>query len=204
MVESRNEAHDTWPRARALARSRGERLGSIHLLAVLASEPGPAQRLLETQGIDGTWVRMRASLSAEPPSVLEQAEASAGRLARSLRARTIGPIHLLAALLRIPECAAHSVLKVSGIDIDRLSGAVHGYLSGAPMWRSRAREPGVGPPAAGRASLNLDGHSRRALPVAHAPSGVRHPVCGIRYPLCAISRHGAKHAHPSRDRRWRP
>ncbi|MBI5500953.1 MAG: ATP-dependent Clp protease ATP-binding subunit [Deltaproteobacteria bacterium] len=150
MADSGAETHDTWATARGLARTRGERLSSIHVLAVLAAEPGPAQRLLATHGIDGTWVRLRATLSAEPASVLEQAEASAGRLARSLRARSTGAIHLLAALLRMPESAAHRVLAASGIEIDHLSGAVHGYLSGAPRWRSRAREPGVAPPAAGR------------------------------------------------------
>jgi ATP-dependent Clp protease ATP-binding subunit ClpC len=185
MVGAPEDSLDVWAHARALARSRGERFASTHLLAALADLGGPAKGLLASHGVDGTWVRLRAGHSAEPSSALEQAEAAAGRLARSLRARAVGPLHLLAALLRMPESSAYRVLRSGGVEVEKLAGAIHGFLDGAPRWRSRAREPGAAPPGSSRptrptpgalpgtARRNVERESVRAdlPPVASSPGG---------------------------------
>jgi ATP-dependent Clp protease ATP-binding subunit ClpA len=163
MIEAADETRNTWARARAVARMRGERLASTHLLAALAEDGGPAQGLLGAHGVDGTWVRLRSSTAAETSAALELVQGAAERLARSLHARAVGPMHLLAALLRMPETAACAVLRDGGIEVEKLAAAAHGFLSGAARWRSRARSP----IAASRA-----GSSRCARPSAGAAKAI--------------------------------
>ncbi|NMC71697.1 MAG: hypothetical protein GYA57_16740, partial [Myxococcales bacterium] len=136
---------ESWARAREMARGRGERLSTVHLLGALADGQGPARGLLASYGVDGTWIRLRAGGIHEHPDVVATAQAAAERFAAQLKARTVGEVHLLGALLRLEESAARRVLAAGGVDIEAFAAAVHGFLTGAARWRSRARTPAAAP-----------------------------------------------------------
>jgi ATP-dependent Clp protease ATP-binding subunit ClpC len=167
---------DLWNRAREAARGRGERLSTLHLLGALADGHGPARGLLASHGVDGTWIRLRAGGLFERPEVVPAAEAAATRFAAQLKARTVGEVHLLGALLRLDESAAQRVLAAGGVDVEAFAAAVHGFLTGAPRWRSRARTLAAAPHPSGRPDPARDARPPRPVLPLPLPTARPEPV----------------------------
>ena len=167
MAVTAEDNPDLWTRARELARGRGERLSTLHLLGALADGHGPARGLLASHGVDGTWIRLRAAGIFERPEVVPAAAAAAERFAAQLKARTVGEVHLLGALLRLDESSAQRVLAAGGVDVEAFAAAVHGFLTGAARWRSRARTSTATPQVSNRLDPARDGrmpHHPHPLP----------------------------------------
>ncbi len=150
--------------AAELASARRERLTTVHLLAAIASRPGPAAELLLDRHLDrDVLLKAGRSFDEDDATQLDRAVVSARELAKRARpslptdapARAAGTIspdarhsltepgaaHLLAALLADRRLAAHRALTLSGVDVTRLRtlalGAVHGM---APPRRELSAE----------------------------------------------------------------
>jgi ATP-dependent Clp protease ATP-binding subunit ClpC len=107
--------------AAELAQQKKERPSSAHLLAALASRPGPARDLLRERklGVEDLLRLGRAveeELEDPVQSALQRGREIAGRMGES----EASAVHLLVALLGEPRSAARRVLESSGTDISRL------------------------------------------------------------------------------------
>ncbi|MBN1774614.1 MAG: AAA family ATPase [Deltaproteobacteria bacterium] len=188
---------ELWTRARELARGRGERLSTLHLLGALADGHGPARGLLASHGVDGTWIRLRAAGLFEHPEVVATAEAAAARFAAQLKARSVGEVHLLAALLRLDESVARRVLHAGGIDIEAFAAAVHGFLTGAARWRSRARTPTAPPQVSSRMEPARGGRTLPAPRPRPLPATRPAPAPSTTTPSATLSPGAAAQPEPA-------
>ena len=132
------------------ARSLGHScVGTEHLFLGLLGTPGSAGQLLRGLGLDAGVARTmtavirgvgRADLplpqgfSPEAKLLLRQA----GREARQLKKREIGPEHLLLALARQPQGPVREVLELAGVDAEALFTRTVEYL------RWEAQSPAAG------------------------------------------------------------
>ncbi len=183
--------------AQELAAQRKERVSSVHLLAALAAEPGPAGELLRDRKLD------RDSLLKASRSFDDGASDGIGKalvLAREIAQRSptgeTTPLHVLLSLLSDRSAGAHRALLQSGVDLGRLRSAAMAIALGVvsarrPLNSSNSKElkpvraadkPALAPPSpiasAGVAVKLLpssgavsSGHSAGSS--AHRKSGVR-------------------------------
>lgn len=117
----------TWAQAERIAQRRNEPITTWHLLAAVASQPGPAADLLSDFKLSPE--RLRDSAARVPPG-----HESADRAQRAIRAavdfaqrtRVASPtaIHLLTTMLGERSCHAYRVLSHAGVDVGRLRTAV--------------------------------------------------------------------------------
>ena len=68
MTGQSDEYRELWARARAEARARNERFGSLHLLWAMADSAGPSARLLSDHGVTAQAVRMRGRDFRDEPA----------------------------------------------------------------------------------------------------------------------------------------
>ena len=124
-------------------------VGSIHLLLVMAREPGGTGQMLRLLGVDPDLTEALAQLlygagtpdlplpqglTGEVRSILR----SAAREAKQLSSREITPAHILLAMARREGCAAGEMLRVNGVSADALFTHTVEYL----RWEQAA--PGKG------------------------------------------------------------
>ncbi|MDD5864218.1 MAG: ATP-dependent Clp protease ATP-binding subunit [Firmicutes bacterium] len=141
---------DLIQRAGQKARSLGHSyVGSVHLLLVLAREPGAPGQVLRMLGVDPELTEAMAMLlygRGTPELPLPQgltAEAkkllrAAAQEARLLHSRQVKPIHLLLAMARQESCAAGELLRLNGVSADALFTHTVEYL----RWEQRAPATG--------------------------------------------------------------
>ena len=122
------------------ARSLGHScVGTEHVLMGLLGSPGKTGRLLRGMGLDPVVARTMTAVirgvgrpdlplpqgfSPEVRGLLRQA----GREAKQLKKREIGPEHLLLALARQPRGPAREVLELAGVDTEELFSRTVEYL----------------------------------------------------------------------------
>ena len=114
------------------ARSRGHSyVGSEHILLAMAQCPGSSGRILCSAGLDPVLTGHMASLlygvgtTALPlpqgfTASAKQILRSAGAEARRLRAKEVGCMHLLLALLRRQKTAAAQLMQTCAVDTDEV------------------------------------------------------------------------------------
>ena len=114
------------------ARSLGHSyVGSIHLLLVMAREPGGTGQMLRLLGVDPELTEALAQLlygAGTPDLPLPQGMTgevrailrAAAREAKQQGSREITPSHLLLAMARQEGCAAGEMLRVNGVSADAL------------------------------------------------------------------------------------
>ena len=110
--------------AEELARGRKERVTTGHVLAAIASTPGPARDLLEERRLDAEVLLKAARILDDDD---EGAVGAAVRRARELAARSPvrepGAIHLLFALCQERKTAAFRAIAQCGSDVTKLRTA---------------------------------------------------------------------------------
>jgi len=135
MTDARSESELITLRklAEQLAAKRKERTTSVHLLAAVASRPGPASELLRERRLDREGLlKASRSFDEDTPDAIGRALTAA----RDVSKRAFGPIrserptfpeptglHLLLALLSDRRSAAHRALVQYGLDLARLRTA---------------------------------------------------------------------------------
>lgn len=105
----------------ALAATRKERVTSAHLLAAMASKPGPAADLLSDFGLDEARLLTAARASTDDlDDPLRKATQRAREVAARTRAPEPGAVHVLVALLNDGGFAARKALEQCGVDVSKL------------------------------------------------------------------------------------
>jgi ATP-dependent Clp protease ATP-binding subunit ClpC len=147
--------------AQELASQRKERMTSVHLLAAIASEPGPASELLRERRLDAEGL-LKASRSFDDEGVdpIGRAMGAAREMAQRGPLPEPSAVHLLLALLADRGSAAHRSLVQSGVDLPRL--------------RTAAMQMALGVVAARRTSSSASAGIRRTTKSESppGPSGV--------------------------------
>jgi ATP-dependent Clp protease ATP-binding subunit ClpC len=107
--------------AQELATRRKERLSSVHLLAAIASDEGPAGDLLRERRLDEeALLKAVRSVDDEVPDPIGRAMGTARDVAKRAAAKEPSALHLLLALLSDRRSGAHRALVQSGADLARL------------------------------------------------------------------------------------
>ncbi|MFO0661453.1 MAG: AAA family ATPase [Polyangiaceae bacterium] len=172
----------TWAQAERIAQRRNEPITTWHLLAAVASQPGPASDVLTDFKVSPE--RLRESAARVPPG-----HESADRAQRAIRAaidfaqrtRVSAPtsIHLLTSMLGERSCHAYRVLQHAGIDVGRLRTAVMQVALGVVPPRRTDNVSAERHEALARAEgvLSNDSHARvehhRAEVLHHHPESHR-------------------------------
>ncbi len=143
--------------AEMLAKERGERLTTTHLLVALAARPGLSSELLAERRItrETLMKALRVAVDDEPTgdsarnasSAIDVLAARARDLAgRSRRMTKNGPdvdgAHVLLAVCYERGTAAHKTLVQLGVDLGRLRGALTQHVTGSVEPRRRPTEAG--------------------------------------------------------------
>jgi ATP-dependent Clp protease ATP-binding subunit ClpC len=147
--------------AQELASQRKERMTSVHLLAAIASEPGPASELLRDRRLDAEGLlKASRSFDDEGADPIGRAMGAAREMAQRGPLPEPSAVHLLLALLADRGSAAHRSLVQSGVDLARL--------------RAAAMQMALGVVAARRTSSSASSGIRRTTKSESppAPSGV--------------------------------
>src|SRR5271155_4437147 len=106
--------------AEDLAKRRGERATTGHLLAAIASKPSSAADLLKERRLDAEVLLKAARVVTDDardalPRTMERAIQFAARA----QAQEPGPLHLLFALCQERQTAAHRALEQCGTDVTK-------------------------------------------------------------------------------------
>lgn len=118
--------------AQELAAQRKERVSSVHLLAVLASEAGSAGELLRDRRLDRDGLlKACRSYDDEGADAIGKAIAAAREIARRSVSGETTALHVLLALLADRGAGAHRALVQLGVDVSRLRGAAMAIALGA-------------------------------------------------------------------------
>jgi ATP-dependent Clp protease ATP-binding subunit ClpC len=199
MTQARSQAELVTLRklAQDLAAARKERMTSVHLLAAIASSPGPAGELLRERRLDGEvllkasrafdddgpdpigrvlqaarQVAMRRLWYGTEPAPAPQPSRS-GTSARPAATRSSSPeptaLHLLLALLADRSLAAHRSLVQAGVDLARLRTAAMQVTLGVVA--ARKIPESSAPTRGSRAEPEAEG--RRAPAPARSPATSR-------------------------------
>jgi ATP-dependent Clp protease ATP-binding subunit ClpC len=156
--------------AEDLAKRRGERATTGHVLAAIASKPSTAADLLREKRLDSEVLLKAARVVTDDAN---DAIARAVQRAREFAARSgasePNAMHLLFALCHERLTAAHRAIEQCGIDVGKLRmGAMQLAMGIAPP----RREPRLAPPPSIRPMV-MD------LPRAHSPMPPRAPSAPI-------------------------
>lgn len=150
--------------AEALAKDRGERFSTAHVLAVLSGKPGDVAQLLADRRLDGDTLLRAARVATDAsPDALARAVARAREFAQravqraplakgEMDKRAPTAIHLLFALCHDTTSAAYRAMVQCGTDVAKLRAATLQLATGATL----PRRP-VDPPLRNDAVLRRDG-----------------------------------------------
>lgn len=126
------EMTDVSARARQLAERAGHSLSSAHLLLAFFTISNRAARFLEDRGVSAEQMLQASdSTLSEPVDTLDAVHDRAERIARGSHAEAIGPLHVLAALVRETRSCAYEVLERTDDDVRDLRTTVMSYATGA-------------------------------------------------------------------------
>ncbi|MBK8212519.1 MAG: AAA family ATPase [Myxococcales bacterium] len=162
--------------AEALAKDRGERFSTAHVLAALAGRPGDVAQLLADRRLDqDTLLRAARVASDTTPDALARAVTRARDFAQravqraplakgELDKRAPTALHLLFALCHDTTSAAYRAMVQCGTDVAKLRGATLQLATGATLPRRPVETPtaGMGP-----------GPRRETQPSPRGPLGAR-------------------------------
>jgi ATP-dependent Clp protease ATP-binding subunit ClpC len=130
--------------AQDLAAARKERLTSVHLLAAIAANDGPAAELLRDRRLDEeTLLKASRSFDDDGPDPIGRLLAASRELAARSPGGPPAALHLLLALLADRSAAAHRSLVHAGVDLARLRAAAMQVALGVVA--ARRITPGLGP-----------------------------------------------------------
>ncbi len=136
--------------AQELAEKRKERLTSVHLLAAVASRPGPGASLLEERRLDAdALIKAARTFDEEEADPIGRAMVSARELGARSSMKEPGALHLLVAMLADRRGAAHRALVSCGVDVGRLRTAAMQMVHGVVAMR---RTPSVNSAPAAKSS----------------------------------------------------
>jgi ATP-dependent Clp protease ATP-binding subunit ClpC len=170
--------------AEDLAKRRGERATTGHLLAAIASKPSAAADLLKERRLDAEVLLKAARVATDDTrDGIARTVERAIQFASRAQAREPGAMHLLFALCQERQTAAHRALEQCGTDVTKLRVAAMQLATGIAPPR-RVPEPRATPQAtrpiaipAARAQLPLlpkvstgpaTNETQRLQPPAHA------------------------------------
>jgi len=138
--------------AETLAKDRGERFSTAHVLAALSGRPGDAQQLLADRRLDGDTLLRAARVATDAsPDALVKAVTRAREFAQralqraplakgELDNRAPTALHLLFALCHDTTSAAYRAMVQCGTDVGKLRSATLQLATGASLPR-RPTEP---------------------------------------------------------------
>jgi ATP-dependent Clp protease ATP-binding subunit ClpC len=150
--------------AEELARTRKERLTSVHLLAAVASRPGPAASLLDERRLDAeALLKAARSFDEDDADPVGRSMVAARELGKRSTLKEPGALHLVVALLADRRSAAHRALVHSGVDVGRLRTAAMQMVLGVVA----VRRPSTA--AATSSSASLEASPTRKLEPRPAP-----------------------------------
>ena len=113
----RKLAHD-------LAVARKERASSLHVLAAIAADAGPAGELLRDRRLDQDGLlKVGRGFEDEGEGALTRAMTAAREMAQRGSGAEVSTLHVLLALLADRGLAAHRALAQAGVDLGRLRAA---------------------------------------------------------------------------------
>ena len=131
--------------AEDLAKRRGERATTAHLLAAIASKPSSAAELLRERRLDADVLLKAARVVTDDArDALTRAVQRALEFASRSQAREAGAIHVLFALCQERPTAAHRALEQCGTDVTKLRVAAMQLATGIAPPR-RISEPRSAP-----------------------------------------------------------
>jgi ATP-dependent Clp protease ATP-binding subunit ClpC len=131
--------------AEDMAKRRGERATTGHLLAAIASKPSPAADLLKDRRLDSEVLLKAARVTIDDASdAMTRAVKRAIEFAARAQSREPAAIHLLFALCQERPTAAHRALEQCGTDVTKLRVAAMQVATGIAPPR-RMPEPRVTP-----------------------------------------------------------
>lgn len=149
--------------AEELARTRKERLTSVHLLAAVASRPGPAASLLDERRLDAeALLKAARSFDEDDADPVGRSMVAARELGKRSTLKEPGALHLVVALLADRRSAAHRALVHSGVDVGRLRTAAMQMVLGVVA----VRRPSA---AAATSSASVEPSSARKVEPRPAP-----------------------------------
>jgi ATP-dependent Clp protease ATP-binding subunit ClpC len=181
--------------AEDLAKRRGDRLTTGHLLAAVASKPSAAADLLKERRLDAEVLLKAARVQDDDAGdAIARAVQRAREFAGRAGAREPTAMHLLFALCHERQTVAHRAIEQCGSDVGKLRVAAMQVAMGIAPPR---REPRVVPPQAPR-PLVLD--TARPKP---PPPSVRMPVAAALAPVAPSPPPAPAPADPPRPRRAR-
>ena len=177
--------------AEEMARGRGERVTTGHLLAAIASKPGGAADLLKERRLDAEVLLKAARILTDDHA---DAVARAVQRARELAARspTREPtgLHLLFALCQERTTAAFRAIEQCGSDVTKLRTAAMQIAMGIVSQRRV--------PAASQLSLAPPTRPHAPAPTpAHAPAPAAAPARTHPAPTTTTTVRPKRHRHPS-------
>ena len=169
--------------AEALAKERGERPTTTHLLVVLVARPGlPAELLAERRVVRETLLKALRVATDDQKEAIDALSMRAREIAgRARRLTPNGPevdgTHVLHAICVERGCAAHKTLTQLGVDVARLRSALTQHATGSVEPRRSVRELAVDAPPTQRTGSLTSPRALTALrplptprPAREAPS----------------------------------
>ena len=202
--------------AEELAKTRGERFSTAHVLAALSAKPGDVSQLLADRRLDGdTLLRAaRVATDGSPDALLRavtraqdfaQRAVQRAPLARGERdSRAPTALHLLFALCQDTTSAAYRAMVQCGTDVSKVRSAALQLATGASLPRRATASPTASPaPQLQRAPAPLtrtatgpSGPAQRPAP-EHRPTPS--PAAPPREGRPAGGARAARRAEPKRD-----
>jgi ATP-dependent Clp protease ATP-binding subunit ClpC len=170
-----------------LAKGRGERVTTGHLLAAIASNPGSAAELLKERRLDAEVLLKAARiLTDDHTDAVSRAFQRTRELAARSPSRDAGGIHLLFALCQERTTAAYRAITQCGSDVTKLRTAAMQLAMGIIGPR---RMPGA-------TQLTLPPSSTKALASQPARPTLPSPASPVRF-SSPPSSHAPPHASPT-------
>ncbi len=173
--------------AEGLAKDRGERFSTAHVLAALSGKPGDVSQLLADRRLDGDTLLRAARVATDAsPDALARAVTRAREFAQravqraplakgELDKRAPTAIHLLFALCHDTTSAAYRAMVQCGTDVAKLRAATLQLATGATLPRRQVEpsplrnEPLSRPSALGLQQPSKSGEPHRARTTWTAP-----------------------------------
>ena len=158
-------------RAAELAKLRGQKPSTAHLLLALLARGGQAADLMVDRGLSEATVRTAIKfVGEEPRDALADVEEGARRIARDCGDKQIGPLHTLVALARQPHTSAFRALSEGGCNVPALRNAALATIA-ASRWPRRVERASAsgGPDGQGAADRSTRPSSPPPAPLPTAP-----------------------------------
>ncbi|HSN92373.1 MAG TPA: ATP-dependent Clp protease ATP-binding subunit [Anaeromyxobacteraceae bacterium] len=125
-----------------IARSVNQRLTSAHQLLALFTVPNRAELLLKERGVDEDRIlQQMVGAPKEPEGTERDLRDRARDVAEGVGAEEVDCLHLLIAMSRVRQCAAHDLLAACGIQLPALRNVALSYFTARMPRRLRDVQP---------------------------------------------------------------